>query len=127
MNVLKSPQEWSQKYGLEVRYAQVIALYKSFQYVKAEHWKTKLMRCRWTDRKFAFAVHVTGLGHARLLQALLQLADNLVSRYTTSNAKHQRHKSSSAVSGAYRPSDLLYKPASTQTGVTPPTTVVAVL
>jgi hypothetical protein len=70
------------------------------------------------NQKFAFALHVTDLGHARLLHALLQLADNLVSRYTTSDAKHQRSRSTLVATGAYQPSGLLHKLASTEIGCT---------
>ena len=82
------------------------------------------------NQKFAFALHVTDLGHARLLHALLQLADNLVSRYTTSDAKKQRLQISLVATGAYRRSGLLRELASTEyseIGVAPPATVVAVL
>lgn len=75
------------------------------------------------NQKFAFALHVTDLGHARLLHALLQLADNLVSRYTTSDAKHQRSKSTLVATGAYQLSGLLHKLASTETGALPATAV----
>jgi hypothetical protein len=70
------------------------------------------------NQKSASAFHVTDLGHARVLHALLQLADNLVSRYTTSDAKYQRRKSTLAATDFYRPTGLSYKLTSTETGCT---------
>lgn len=109
-----------------MQYAQIVASYKSCQHMKAEEQGTLCVEAEQIRNSPSHSARDRSRARSAP-SSLLQPADNLVFQYATSNAKQQRCKSSPALMWCVPTSGVLYKLASTETGVTPPGLVVAVL